>query len=240
MSVLAIIPARSGSKGIPNKNKRLFNGIPLIDYSVRSALNSEKLKLIVISTDDSDIIKTYTNKTGLIVRERPLNISTDKSPIIDTIRDVLDTYEDKIKERNIQSVMILQPTSPIRTSQDIDRSIDLLQKNNDYNSLVSVCEMEDVHPGRMYWLSKKGSLENIMPEFENTRRQDNPPVYFRNGAIYMTGIDKLCETASIINNPILPYKMNSDYLLNIDGKRDLIIADSIIKDWEKENNIDNS
>jgi CMP-N,N'-diacetyllegionaminic acid synthase len=240
MSVLAIIPARSGSKGIPGKNKRLFNGIPLIEYSVQSALKAQKLELIVISTDDSDIIESYKNRPRIKVRERPSNISKDKSPVYETIYDVLNKYKDEIKEKTIKLVMLLQPTSPIRTSLDIDKSIDLLQKNKDYNSLVSVCEMEDVHPGRMYWLNKDGSLKNIMPKFENTRRQENPPVYFRNGAIYLTSIKKIHETSMILNEPILPYKMSSDFLLNIDGKRDLIISDSILKAWEKEINIENN
>lgn len=238
MSVMAIIPARAGSKGIPNKNKRIFNGIPLIEYSVRSALKSKILKFIVISTDDDDIVQSYSDREGIIVRNRPKMLATDNSPVGETIRDVLNKYADVIKEKQINIVMVLQPTSPIRTSLDIDKAYDLFMNENNFNSLVSVCEMEDVHPGRMYWLNNDGSLKNIMPEFENTRRQENPPVYFRNGAIYMTSIEKFFESLSVLNEPILPYIMNSDFLLNIDGKRDAIIADSIIQAWESEINIE--
>jgi CMP-N,N'-diacetyllegionaminic acid synthase len=230
MNTLGIIPARAGSKGVPNKNKLIINGKPLIFYTIEAALKSKKLKNVILTTDDNEIIELCSN-FNILIRKRPKNLAKDDSPISGAIIDVIDYYSKIINDEKIESIMLLQPTSPLRSSIDIDDSINSFYENSNYNSLISVCEMDDIHPGRMYWIDSENTMVNILPEFENTRRQDNKLAYFRNGCIYLTKINSFLKTSSLINRPILPYKMNSNFLLNIDSDRDLIIASSVMKEW---------
>ena len=233
MNVLAIIPARAGSKGVRGKNKKLIGGLPLIEYSVQVAIKSKKIKTIVITTDDSEIVQRYANNNNLIIRDRPRKLASDESPIIKSILDVITTYQNILNKEKIDAIMLLQPTSPIRTPLDIDSTIDLLSSNKRFNSIISVCELNDIHPGRMYWIDSTGGLNNIMPQYEKTRRQDNPPIYFRNGAIYLARLNSLIKSSSIMVEPSLPYIMSSEFLLNIDSERDLLISEIIINAWEK-------
>ena len=223
MKTTAIIPARRGSKGVPNKNKKIIAGKPLICYTIEAALSSNLLGKIYVSSDDDDIIEIAKKYNGVLVHQRDESMATDTSPIGETVQKI-------IADEDIDAVMVLQPTAPIRTAKNIDEAVQLLIDDDSANSVISVVEMNDIHPARMYW-SRDSSLIPIMPDYEKAHRQDIPTAYYRNGAIYITRKDAFINSMSFITKPIIPYIMPFNWLLNIDEPRDVIIAGALIPAW---------
>jgi CMP-N-acetylneuraminic acid synthetase len=225
INVTAIIPARGGSKGVPNKNKKVIGGKPLIAYTIEAALNSNFLGKIVVSSDDPEIIDIAKQYKGVAVHQREESMASDTSPVGETVYAI-------IADDDIDAVMILQPTAPIRTGKNIDEAIQQLNNHDTVNSVISVVEMNDIHPARMYW-NRDLALVPIMPEFEKSRRQDIPTAYYRNGSIYLTRKKAFMVDQSFITKPIMPYIMPFNWLLNIDEPRDILIAESLIPAWIK-------
>jgi CMP-N-acetylneuraminic acid synthetase len=229
MKVLAIIPARGGSKGVPGKNTAPIAGKPLLSYTIEAALESNLLNTIIVSSDDINVRKIAESYEGITFHERSNAISGDKSQISETIRVVLKEFD---PGNSCDAIMLLQPTSPIRTGIQIDAAINLFDKHPEANSLISVCEMHDVHPARMYW--KDGiSLSPILPEFEQTMRQDIPAAFFRNGSIYLTRISSFVLQHSVMIKPSICFEMPASQLLNIDEPRDIFIAEALIQAWKE-------
>jgi len=225
IKVTAIIPARGGSKGVPKKNKKVIGGKPLIAYTIEAALNSNFLGKIVVSSDDPEIIEIAKQYKGVTVHQREESMASDTSPVGETVYAI-------IADDDIDAVMILQPTAPIRTGKNIDEAIQQLNDHDTVNSVISVVEMNDIHPARMYW-NRDLSLVPIMPEFEKSRRQDIPTAYYRNGSIYLTRKKAFMADQSFITKPIMPYIMPFNWLLNIDETRDILIAEALILAWIK-------
>lgn len=228
IQVLAIIPARGGSKGIPAKNKRLIAGKPLISYTIEAAIQSSGISKVVVSSDDEDILDIARQYDGIQIHKREANFASDTSPITDTINDILTQLE-----KNYDAVMLLQPTSPIRTAQQIDEAIALLAANPIANSLISVIPMQDVHPARMYWQQNDYMLKPILQEYEHTRRQDIPTAWYRNGAIYIVKCKAFEKYLQIMAPPIIGFAMLASHWLNIDEPRDLLIAEALIPVWKR-------
>lgn len=230
MKVLAIIPARKKSKGITGKNIRIIDGRPLICYTIDAALASTKLSNIWVSSDDDDILRAAT-APGIRLHKRANKIARDISPVWETVEVVLEkaTEESGI---NYDAIMLLQSTAPIRTGKDIDNAIEEMEKHPDANSIISVCAMDDVHPARMYTLSDTG-LQSYVPAYEQMRRQDIPPAYYRNGSIYLVHTKAFQEHKSLMVKPSYPYIMFAKQLLNLDNLRDLLIAEALIPAWKK-------
>ncbi|CAN5782174.1 acylneuraminate cytidylyltransferase family protein [soil metagenome] len=225
MKVIAIIPARGGSKGVPGKNKKPVDGKPLISYTIEAALQSELLSAIWISTDDKEIIELAKEYPSVKIHEREASLATDESPVTDTVKQI-------VEQSDCDAIMLLQPTAPIRTGKNIDDAISLLQSASKINSVISVVAMNDIHPARMYW-KKDDQLSSILPEYEQTRRQDIPPAYYRNGSIYLVRRDAFEKEQSVMVKPTMPYIMPLNWLLNIDEPRDIIIAAALIPAWKK-------
>ncbi|MEP7164109.1 MAG: acylneuraminate cytidylyltransferase family protein [Ferruginibacter sp.] len=225
MKVIAIIPARGGSKGVPGKNKKLIDGMPLVSYTIEAAMQSKLLSQTWVSSDDPAIINIARQFTGIQIHERDASLATDQSPVTDTVKEI-------IKQTGCDAIMLLQPTAPIRTGENIDAAINLLQVSIETNSVISVVAMNDIHPARMYW-RKDGILNAVLPEFEQARRQDIPPAYYRNGSIYLVRRNAFEEHHSVMVKPTVPYIMPLDWLLNIDEPRDMLIADALIPAWKK-------
>lgn len=225
INVTAIIPARGGSKGVPKKNKKMIGGKPLIAYTIEAALNSKFLKKIVVSSDDPEIIEIAKQFKGIDIHQREESMASDTSLIGETVYAI-------IADDDIDAVMILQPTAPIRTGENIDEAIQQLNDHSTVNSIISVVEMNDIHPARMYW-NQEMSLVPIMPEFEKLRRQDIPTAYYRNGSIYLTRKSAFMIDHAFITKPIMSYIMPFNWLLNIDEPRDILIAEALIPAWIK-------
>jgi len=223
MKTLAIIPARGGSKGIVGKNIKKICGKTLIEYSIDVSLKSNLIDQVVVSSDCDKILEV-SRKFNVFCHKRDVKISQDKSPVSETIDSVLMELE-----TNYDLIILLQPTSPIRFANQIDDAISLIRKNNSANSLISVCEMDDVHPARMYWGKNGHLIEPIMPEFEKLRRQDIPKALYRNGSIYIVKTEAFVRSKNIMIKPSIGFVMPYNQLLNIDEERDLIVAEPLMR-----------
>jgi len=219
---LAIIPARGGSKRLPRKNILDLNGKPLIAWSIEAGLNSKYIDKTIVTSDDDEILD-IAKKFHSDTIKRPHELASDTSSTFDAIKHTIDSL------KRYDFIILLQPTSPLRTSRHIDEAIELLdQKNAD--AIVSVCEM-DHSPLWSNTLPEDYSMDHfIKDEIKNKRSQDLDPYYRLNGAIYICNVDKLLEEESfIINSNIYAYKMAKNNSIDIDEKIDYTIAEAFIK-----------
>jgi CMP-N,N'-diacetyllegionaminic acid synthase len=225
MNILAIIPARGGSKGIPGKNIKLLAEKPLIVYSIEAAIKSKYVNKTVVSTDNDEIGR-ISKKYGAEVIKRPNELAQDDSPTIDAVIHVLTTLERKGYLADI--LVLLQPTSPLRTQEDVDNAINLFIKNKDKcDSIVSVCEFEH----SPYWslkIEKDYLKPNFGEEYFNMRRQDLPKLYRPNGSLFISKTASLLKFNSFYGEKILPYIMSEEKSIDIDTDVDFRLAESIM------------
>ncbi|MCE3039256.1 cytidylyltransferase domain-containing protein [Helicobacter anatolicus] len=213
MKVLAIIPARSGSKGVKDKNIRPFYNIPLIAYSIHSALKSGVCDEVFVCTDSekyAEIAKKYGANVPFL---RSKESAQDTSKSIDCILESLEKYCQIGK--NFDTLILLQPTSPLRTAFHIKEAYKLYCKYQ--KDLASICEVDE-HPIFMR-TTKDNILTPLLQTNSTTRRQDLPPFYRINGAIYINKISTLTTNTSFNDNPI-GYIMDKEYSLDIDEEKD--------------------
>ena len=191
-SVLAIIPARKGSKRLVGKNMLDLKGKPLITWTIEEALKSKYIDNIIISTDDENIINLSKQYKGInIPFIRPKELSSDRATSLDVVLHALSFY--RSNDKNFDYVMLLQPTSPLRKSKDIDNSIEELTE--EIKSVVSVCET-DHSPLWCNKLPENKSMKNFLSkEFLNLRSQDLPKYYRLNGAVYISEVKYLVKAS---------------------------------------------
>jgi len=213
---LAIIPARGGSKGIPRKNIVLLGGIPLIAHSIKSALRSRYLDKIIVSTDD-DEIADISKQYGAEVLKRPPHLASDTAASIDMLLHACAEAGNKY-----DSVMLLQPTSPLRKTCHIDEAIELYASCG-CKSLASV-SLSEVSPLLVRKISADDTLIPILKNKSNVRRQDMEEYYKVNGAIYLNQISMINKN-TILNNNEIGYVMNQKYSIDIDEPHDLFFAE---------------
>jgi CMP-N,N'-diacetyllegionaminic acid synthase len=231
MNVLGIIPARGGSKGVPNKNIKLLCGKPLIAYTIEVA-KSSKLNKIIVSTD-SELIAEIAKSFGAdIPFIRPDELSSDTAKSLDVAIHALKEAE-KIYKENFDAIMLLQPTTPFRTTEEINQAIMLLESNLDADSVISVEDVEGTHPARMKYL-REGVL--VDPDFceayENQNRQELEKMYIRNGAIYLTR-KHVFMTNSYKGKKCLGLVMPSNRSINIDTLADFEYAEWVFEKYIK-------
>jgi CMP-N,N'-diacetyllegionaminic acid synthase len=223
LSVLAIIPARGGSKGIPLKNIYPINGKPLILFSIEAALNSQIIDHVVVSTDNDQIASIASGYKSIKVIHRPDHLAQDSTPTLPVLLHVLDQF---IEEKKPEIIITLQPTSPLRTSEHIDDAIRLL--TTDFDSCISVCESEH-SPYKMFTL-QQGLLMKLFDDVEfGVPRQLLPKVYRESGAVYVTWVETLIQKKSIWGEKIIPYVMEQEDSIDIDTISDIKIAEIILK-----------
>lgn len=227
MRILTIIPARCGSKGIPLKNIQDVCGKPLISYSIEQGLQLKRNKLVeevLVSTDCDEIAKTAKEYGASVPFLRPNEISTDNSKTIDLIHHALDYYLNIGLE--FDSVLLLQPTSPLRSSKVLNQAIKLFKENNN-DSLISVFREEYINDLVIYSYNGKTLVPKDKNHNTGIRRQDHSSNYVRNGAIYITRVDFLRNHSKIISDSPLMVLMKKSDSINIDTKEDLIILKKI-------------
>lgn len=217
---VAIIPARGGSKGVPYKNKRIVGGKPLIAYAIDSALAAQAVARVLVTSDDPEIL-TIACDHGAEAFARPAELAGDASPVIDAVRQVIAAA----KAEAAESYALLQPTSPLRTGADIDAAIALHRQTG--RPVCSVYSVEDAHPARMYRL-EEGLLHPLDPERAAIRRQDLPPVYHRNGAIYVFGPEQVAN-GRIIDAVMAAYVMAAEVSINIDTELDFAVLKAVLE-----------
>lgn len=221
--VLALIPARAGSKGVPGKNLRKVAGRSLIEYAIGAAKAARQLSAIAVTSDDEGALEQAKQHGALALRRAP-GISEDASPVTLAVQQALAQAEELAGHR-FDVVVLLQPTAPLRKGSDIDAAIGLYFQHG--QSVCSVCRCDDNHPARMYRLEDNNNLTPLMPELAELRRQDLPPVYLRNGALYVFGRDDALA-GKIIKPDMTAYVMPGDTSINIDRELDLLVLDAYL------------
>ena len=229
MKILGIIPARGGSKGIPQKNLQKILGKPMIQYSFDAAKKS-KINRILVSTDDKKIAIFAKSQRVEAPFLRPGNLSTDSAKTFDVIRHSINYLRDN-DDYSPDIVVILQPTSPLRTSRMIDESIELLQKKNT-TSVISVSKIK-THPYSAFFL-KNNFLKPFRDDFKKfDRRQQYTPLYFPTGAIYTTWHDTIKKYHSIYGDKIRHMITDQPDSIDIDTKFDMFVAEMTLSNWKK-------
>jgi len=229
MDILGIIPARGNSKGIPHKNLRKLAKIPLIQYTIESAKKS-KITKIIVSTDNMQIAKLAQNLEVDVPFIRPKSLSMDNSSTFDVIQHALDFLE-KNENYSPDIIVILQPTSPLRTSELIDNSIDIL-KQTKANSVISVSEIK-THPSSSFVYSNK-FLKPFDSNFSKyVQRQQYTPLYFPTGAIYTTWKKTITKYNSIYGPKIVPLFTKNELNLDIDTPFDFFLTEATLLYWKK-------
>lgn len=237
--ILALIPARGGSKGVPRKNIRIVGGKPLISYSIESALTAgDDFYRILVSTDDPEIAEISKKYGAEVPFLRPNDLGGDKIAMLPVIKHAVQFVENQDQVK-LDWVFLMQPTAPMRSSRDIHNAIQLA-KAGGCDSVISVVQVFATHPILMKRIENNQLLPFCIDEKEGTRRQDyQPSAYMRNGAIYLTKRDVLMNMNSIWGETIRPYVMPEERSLNIDNEMDLKLVDLILSEnLRKENDID--
>ena len=224
---LIVVPARAGSKGVPNKNFLKIDGVPLLKYTLNQLKEvTTKDMLTVVSTDSKEglrIAMQYDVETPL----RPPNLSTDHAKTVDLLIYIIKQY----KKNNIEfsNVMLLQPTSPLRSKEDISQAMALFIRKQ-VKSLVSVYELEGINETYLY---KKTSNENglAISDMHNKggRRQEEKALFVRNGAIYIVNTDFLLNKNQLISNDVVLYEMPKSRSINIDSMKDINAFAEMVK-----------
>lgn len=226
--MIAIIPARSGSKGVPGKNIKLLNGKPLIAFSIEAAQKSKYVEKIIISTDDSEIANIAESLGAYVPFLRPKELAQDNSLAMDVYCYTIEQLNNRFNF-NINEFVVLQPTSPLRTSEDIDSAIELFYKKN-ADAVISYYEAP--HPP--IWAKKideNGLIQNYF-EFDSSlkNRQEIDKAYMPNGAIYIFKYNILKEKHTYYTENTYPYLMPAERSIDIDTLLDFKIAEFLMKE----------
>ena len=221
--VLAIIPARGGSKRLPQKNSKLLHGKPLIVHSIEAAKQAEVIDEILVSTDDLDIAKIACEAGAYVPFLRPDYLSTDQASSVDVVCHAIE-YLQRYKKMDFEYIVLLQPTSPLRKALHIQEAFDILEEKKG-DAVISVCEVEH-SPLWINQLPEDGSMiEFISSEIKGTRSQDLPQYYRVNGAIYICSIPRfLKEKDFFISDNIYAYKMRTYESVDIDTMIDFLLC----------------
>lgn len=225
MNSIAIIPARSGSKGLRDKNIKELAGKPLISYTIAAAVESRLFDEIMVSTDSwkyAEIAKKYGAKVPFL---RSRENSSDAASSWDTVKEVLDNYSKD--GRIFDSFCLLQPTSPLRDSEDIRNAYKIFCEKADV-AVVSVCEAEH-SPLWCGQLDEEGNLDSFIKKENNIRRQAQKKFYRLNGAIYFVKIKEFEKDINLYRKGSYAYIMDSYKSIDIDGKQDFDYAEFLLQ-----------
>lgn len=225
---LGIIPARSGSKGLPGKNVRVLNGKPLIAWTIEQALNSIFIDDVIVSTDSSEIAQVAEDYGASVPFLRPANLSKDESPTSDAVLHVLEEMEKR--GRTYSFVILLEPTSPLRASNDIDNAIKLIAQSNDAVGLVSVGEVHMEHPSIVKEINQAGFVESYVKGIKQIhQRQQADKAYFPYGVAYISKISEYRRTRTFYSSKTIPYFIERWQNYEIDDAIDFMIVEQILK-----------
>jgi len=226
-SVIALIPARGGSKGIPGKNVFPLAGKPLIVHTIEQAIRSSKISSTIVSTDDQAIAET-SRKAGASVIWRPSDISGDTATSESALIHAVQTLQNE-QGALPDLIVFLQCTSPLRKTDDIDRAIDTLLASG-ADSLLSVSPSH-----RFLWSETNGEAHSINYDFRaRPRRQDMQPQYAENGSIYVFRPRNLLASGNRLSGKIVLYKMDEDGAIDIDSLLDMKLAEMLLHERSKD------
>jgi CMP-N-acetylneuraminic acid synthetase len=228
-TVLGVIPARGGSKSIPRKNLVPLAGKPLIAYTIEAAKRSARLDRWIVSTDSEEIATVSRAVGAQVPFLRPAELAADTVLSLPVMQHALRALE-RMDGRPYDIAVMLQPTCPFRSAADIDAAIDLLISTL-ADAVISVVEVGGHHPLRMKRIVDGNRLVNYVDQDEENMRprQQLPPVYIRNGALYLTKRSVLLEDNSFTGRDCRAYVMPVERSVNIDEVHDVFLAESILR-----------
>lgn len=225
MKNIAIITARSGSKGLPDKNIKLLDNKPLLAYSIEAALSSNMFEDVMVSTDSEKYAEIAESCGGTVPFLRSKRNSSDAASSWDTVSEVLQRYEDMGKE--FDTFCLLQPTSPFRTGEDIKKAY-YLYLEKEATAVVSVCEVEH----SLQWCNKLDgtySLEKFVQREDIQQRQKLDTYYRINGAIYISNVIEFKKDPFLYKRGAYAYIMNTMKSIDIDTELDFLYAETVLK-----------
>jgi CMP-N,N'-diacetyllegionaminic acid synthase len=229
-NIMAVIPARGGSKGIPGKNIVLLAGKPLVCYTIKAALKSRYLKHVIVSTDDADIAKIAKDCGAEVPFLRPSNLSQDDSSSVSVVKHAVSIVEES-EGCLLDFIVLLQPTSPLRDESCIDLAIEKILKTG-ADSVISVCKVKH-HP---FWnfIAHEDRLHSLLPNNDkSSRRQELPQTYAPNGAVYVVKRDALFNENTMFGKDLRGIIMPSEESIDIDDYYDWFLAEMTSKYWKE-------
>jgi D-3-phosphoglycerate dehydrogenase len=230
MRIIGVIPARGGSKGVPRKNLYPLLGKPLLAYTVEAGLASKLIADVVVSTEDEEIAALARQLGAQVPFMRPAALATDSALSLPVVQHAV-TETEKVLLRTYDVVIMLQPTTPLRTAEDIDAGIQVFT-NTGADSVISVVDVGGEHPFRMKRIVGDNLLINYVDQgFEDMRpRQELPRVYIRSGALYIVRRAVLMEQHSFVGANCRAYVMPQERAVNIDTRLDLLLAEQLLRE----------
>jgi CMP-N,N'-diacetyllegionaminic acid synthase len=223
MKVLAIVPARGGSKGLPSKNIRMIAGKPLLAYTIQCARRSRSIDRLVVSTD-AEAIANIAREAGAEVIMRPAAFATDEAPTELALLHALDTLK-AVDGYEPDAVMTLEPTSPLRSPELIDRCVDAMCRH-DADSILTVTETREcfgtIVDGRFEYLIKN----------QARRRQERAPLYRESSTVYLTRVQTLRTRRSVLGERLYPVIVDPAEAIDINSPLDLAVAEAVLR-WKR-------
>lgn len=232
--VLGVITARGGSKGLPGKNIKLLGGKPLLQYTADAARRSRCLTETIVSTDSMEIADVARSCGVPVPFLRPADLAADTTPHLPVLQHAVREMEAKTG-RTYEFVVTLQPTSPFRLPEDIDGTVELLISSK-ADSAVSVCEVDSgYHPVKAKRFEGRRLLPYCVAEMEGTRRQDLPPAYKRNSAVYVSRRDLIMKDNRFYGEHVVGYVVPRERSIDIDSPLDWIVAEYMLEQLRRDN-----
>lgn len=225
MRVLGIIPARAGSKRIPQKNFRPFAGTTLTDLAIQQGLQATCLHDVLVSSDSPEVLRIARTYSGVIVLERPAELATDASPAIDYQVHALN-YMKETFDKVYDLVVVIQPSSPLRSGKDIDSTVALMKMHPEADSAVSVAPVQHmIHPHKVKIMEGDRLVPFLVDEEENTSANSLPKVYVRNCAVYVFRTQNILKKGILLGKQSVGYVMAPETSVDINSMIDFRFAE---------------
>lgn len=219
---VALIPARAGSKSIINKNLKVLGGKSLVERAVAGARDLDLFDRVVVSTDIEAVFEIYKDDKRVELLARPAHLATDDAVMADVVEDVIE----RSRLPDSAYLWLLQPTSPFRLASDF-REIAKILRRDGVQSVISVVNVGDNHPNRMYTIKNARLYPLKFTNFDN--KQGLKEIYIRNGCFYVVNVGAFRKEKSFFLKTCVPYEMDEYRSINIDGKLDLLLAQSVVR-----------
>ena len=231
-NILGVIPVRGGSKSVPRKNLAPLNGKPMMYFTIQAAQDSNWMSHFVVSSEDEEIIRMARDLGAPAPFVRPAELATDEAPSLPVVQHAVRFMESSLGIV-FDYVVLLQATSPLRNGSDIDAALEKLISTG-ADSVISVVRVAHHHPARMRFIKDDLLVELPMGEAkEMQRRQDLPPVYIRNGAIFAARREVVMDQNSMLGRVSRPYVMPESRSANVDTKFDFLVVEVMMQHPEK-------
>lgn len=225
--VLALVPARSGSKGLPRKNVLPLLGRPLIAWSIDQAKRCRYVDRVVVSTDDAEIAAASRANGADVPFLRPTELATDTASSIDVIAHALDTLD--ASGDRYDYLALLEPTSPLRDTTDIDAALERLASTPGAESIVGVTRVESAHPDFLVRIESGFLRPFVASEIQAKRRQDLDELYYFEGSLYIATVASIRARRSFYHAATLPYVVPKFKAYEIDDPSDFIVVEALIR-----------